>query len=504
MDVTSRRTCSARRARAARAFGRLDIMICNAGFGYYGTVEDTPPETMRRMMDVNFMGTFLGARAALPIFRAQGRGHLIFVSSIVGRRGIALMSGYSATKAAQAGFAESLRTEFAGTADPRQRRLSRLDGRRSSATRWSATTATRSPGSDRSSRSTTSRDAIVRCIERPRPRCIPHGTSRAPRRPQRRRARLHRSARAAVRTAQERAGTRERQRHVTLSKQVSVTNEPTTAGPAPTPPIAGAMARAIADAGGRALIVGGWVRDQLLGHPSKDVDLEVFGLDARRAARCPRGASAASTPSARASPSTRSAASTSRCRDASRRSGRGHKGFVVQGDPVDVVRGGGAPARLHDQRDLVGPADRRVHRSVRRPPDLAPGACCASSTRARSATTACACCGRCSSRRASSSTWSRRRANCAGASPLDDLPAERIWGEFEKLLLHAARPSIGLRARARPRRRRPALPGAQGTRRLPAGAGVASRGRRLGPHADGDRPGAHADRRPAASRGRSR
>ena len=90
-------------------------MICNAGFGYYGTVEDTPPDVMQRMMDVNFMGTFFGARAALPIFRAQGRGHLIVVSSIVGRRGIALMSGYSATKAAQVGFAESLRTEFVGT-----------------------------------------------------------------------------------------------------------------------------------------------------------------------------------------------------------------------------------------------------------------------------------------------------------------------------------------------------------------------------------------------------
>jgi short-subunit dehydrogenase len=73
------------------------------------------PAVMRRMMDVNFMGTFYGTRAALPVFRRQGRGHLIFVSSIVGKRGIPLMSGYSATKAAQAAFAESLRSEFAGT-----------------------------------------------------------------------------------------------------------------------------------------------------------------------------------------------------------------------------------------------------------------------------------------------------------------------------------------------------------------------------------------------------
>src|SRR5690606_32298557 len=71
--------------RALDAFGRLDIMVCNAGFGYYGTVEDTAPDIMHRMMDVNFMGTFYGARAALPIFRRQGHGHLIIVSSIVGR-----------------------------------------------------------------------------------------------------------------------------------------------------------------------------------------------------------------------------------------------------------------------------------------------------------------------------------------------------------------------------------------------------------------------------------
>lgn len=115
MDVVNEADVARLAAEAQQAFGPLDIMVCNAGFGYYGTVEDTPPETMHRMMDVNFMGTFYGARAALPIFRARGRGHLVIISSIVGRRGISLMSGYSATKAAQAGFAESLRAEFAGS-----------------------------------------------------------------------------------------------------------------------------------------------------------------------------------------------------------------------------------------------------------------------------------------------------------------------------------------------------------------------------------------------------
>jgi NAD(P)-dependent dehydrogenase (short-subunit alcohol dehydrogenase family) len=115
LDVTREADVVRLVARAHDVFGRLDIVVCNAGFGYYGTVEEMDSDVMRRMMDVNFMGTFYGTRAALPVFRRQGHGHLIFVSSIVGKRGIPLMSGYSATKAAQAAFAESLRSEYAGT-----------------------------------------------------------------------------------------------------------------------------------------------------------------------------------------------------------------------------------------------------------------------------------------------------------------------------------------------------------------------------------------------------
>jgi short-subunit dehydrogenase len=115
VDVTRQADVDALVARATTQFSRLDVMICNAGFGYYGTIEQTPPDMMRQMIDVNYMGTFLAARAALPLFRAQQSGHLIFVSSIVARRGIAFMGGYTATKAAQSGLAEALRTEFAGT-----------------------------------------------------------------------------------------------------------------------------------------------------------------------------------------------------------------------------------------------------------------------------------------------------------------------------------------------------------------------------------------------------
>ena len=116
MDVVREADVQALVAMAVREFGRLDVMICNAGFGYYGPIDETPADVMRRMMDVNFMGTFLGASAALPVFRRQGSGHLIFVSSIVGRRGVPEVGGYTATKAAQSGLAESLRAEFAGTA----------------------------------------------------------------------------------------------------------------------------------------------------------------------------------------------------------------------------------------------------------------------------------------------------------------------------------------------------------------------------------------------------
>jgi NAD(P)-dependent dehydrogenase (short-subunit alcohol dehydrogenase family) len=178
MDVTVEADVLRLIEHARTAFGRLDIVICNAGFGYYGPIDETPPDTMRRMMDVNFIGTYHGARAALPIFRKQGRGHLIFVSSIVARRGIPLMGGYSATKAAQAGLAESLRSELSGT------------GIRVSIV-YPVSTETEF-------RSAMERDygysvsglgpkqpvervaaAIVRCVERPRPEVYPHGKSRA-------------------------------------------------------------------------------------------------------------------------------------------------------------------------------------------------------------------------------------------------------------------------------------------------------------------------------------
>ena len=178
MDVTIEADVNRLVARACQGFGQLDIMICNAGFGYYGDVDDMPPEIMRRMMDVNFMGTFYGARAALPHFRDRRRGHLILISSIVGRRGIPYMSGYSATKCAQAGFAESLRSEFVGT-DIHISTVYPVSTETEFKAAMERDFGHRISGLGPKQSVDTVARAIVGCIRRPRGEVYPHGKSRA-------------------------------------------------------------------------------------------------------------------------------------------------------------------------------------------------------------------------------------------------------------------------------------------------------------------------------------
>jgi short-subunit dehydrogenase len=114
-DVTRERDMDAFVNKTIDRFGRLDVMICNAGFGIAGTVDEITADQMRRLMDVNYFGTFYAAHAAVPVFRRQNAGHLIVVSSIVGKRGVPYMGAYSATKFAQVGLAECLRSEVAGS-----------------------------------------------------------------------------------------------------------------------------------------------------------------------------------------------------------------------------------------------------------------------------------------------------------------------------------------------------------------------------------------------------
>ena len=77
-------------ARTVERFGRLDVMMCNAGFGIAGAIDDIAPEQMQKLMDINYTGTYHATRAALPLFRRQRSGHFIIVSSIVGKRGVPL------------------------------------------------------------------------------------------------------------------------------------------------------------------------------------------------------------------------------------------------------------------------------------------------------------------------------------------------------------------------------------------------------------------------------
>ena len=114
-DVTREADMEQFVAAAVDRFSRLDVILCNAGFGIAGAIDDIAPAQMQRLLDVNFTGTYLAMRAALRVFRRQRFGHAIIVSSIVGKRGVPYMGAYSATKFAQVGLAECLRSEVAGS-----------------------------------------------------------------------------------------------------------------------------------------------------------------------------------------------------------------------------------------------------------------------------------------------------------------------------------------------------------------------------------------------------
>ncbi|CCH53542.1 short-chain dehydrogenase/reductase SDR [Fibrisoma limi BUZ 3] len=92
-------------------FGRLDILINNAGITMRSMFIDTDPEVMRRVMDINFMGTVYATRYSLPYIQ-QAKGSIVGISSIAGYRGLPVRSGYSASKFAMNGFLEAIRTEL--------------------------------------------------------------------------------------------------------------------------------------------------------------------------------------------------------------------------------------------------------------------------------------------------------------------------------------------------------------------------------------------------------
>jgi tRNA nucleotidyltransferase (CCA-adding enzyme) len=202
------------------------------------------------------------------------------------------------------------------------------------------------------------------------------------------------------------------------------------------------IALGVREAGGRALLVGGSVRDRLLGHASKDLDLEVFGLPADRLKSLLERLERVDTVGESFTVYKVGGVDVSLPRRESK-AGRGHKGFVVEGDPAlsfaEAARRRDFTINAVSEDPLTGeiidPFDGRRDISERRLRVVDPATFGDDSLRVLRALQLAA--------RFELSVDDPTRAICTKI-PLDDLPPERIWGEIEKLLLLAGRPSIGL------------------------------------------------------------
>jgi short-subunit dehydrogenase len=115
LDVTDAAAADAMVRAAVAAWGRIDVLVNNAGRGLLAPFEETTPEELRQLMELNVISVMRLSQAVLPVMRRQGSGHLINISSIAGRRATPWRSAYSATKFALGGFSESLRQELRGT-----------------------------------------------------------------------------------------------------------------------------------------------------------------------------------------------------------------------------------------------------------------------------------------------------------------------------------------------------------------------------------------------------
>jgi len=113
LDVTSPDDAKAAVSAAVKHFGRIDVLVNNAGNFYAGFFEEIPPEDFRAQVETNFFGTVNVTRAVLPVMRAQRQGLIVTISSTGGVVGQAFVSAYSAAKFAVEGWMESLAPEIA-------------------------------------------------------------------------------------------------------------------------------------------------------------------------------------------------------------------------------------------------------------------------------------------------------------------------------------------------------------------------------------------------------
>ncbi|MEH2384522.1 MAG: SDR family oxidoreductase [Nostoc sp.] len=98
--------------KTVEVYGRLDTWVHVAAIGIFATFDNTTPEEFKHVIDVNFLGQVYGAMAALPHLKREGRGALIHVSSMEGRRSLPYQSAYSAAKHGVEGFIEAMRVEL--------------------------------------------------------------------------------------------------------------------------------------------------------------------------------------------------------------------------------------------------------------------------------------------------------------------------------------------------------------------------------------------------------
>ncbi|HVZ15083.1 MAG TPA: SDR family NAD(P)-dependent oxidoreductase [Bauldia sp.] len=112
-DVTDPRAADLAIKAAVVAYGRLDVVVNNAGYGDIGSVEDTSVEEIRAQIETNLFGTIYTTKAAIPLMRMQGSGHIVQFSSVGGRIGATGRAAYSAAKWGVEGFSEALAKEVA-------------------------------------------------------------------------------------------------------------------------------------------------------------------------------------------------------------------------------------------------------------------------------------------------------------------------------------------------------------------------------------------------------
>ncbi len=113
LDVTSPATIEKAIAVSMKKFGKIDVLLNNAGYAQYGIFEALQDEKIRQQFEVNVFGTMNVTRAILPFMRQQGFGSIINITSGSGRFAVPLMSAYNASKFALEGFTESLSYELA-------------------------------------------------------------------------------------------------------------------------------------------------------------------------------------------------------------------------------------------------------------------------------------------------------------------------------------------------------------------------------------------------------